>query len=476
LKIYTTLQPSWVRAAERAVAANPSLIQPGRNAPDIGIASVEAGTGAIRMLLSGKDFDRDELDLVWQGSRQTGSAFKPFTLVAAFENDIPAGKVYSSRSPFCSPLWHGTTDNCVHNAEGAGDGGYMDLWTATENSVNVVFAQLALDVGPENIVAAAHSMGITSVLDAVPSITLGVEEVSTLEMASAYATLANDGVRCEPFAIARVIEPGGKKLYQHRGACRQAIDPEIARLVTAMLQRVVSGGTGTAANIGRPVAGKTGTAQDHTNVYFAGYTPQVATAVWVGYPSGQIPMDSFYPFSPYGGTIAAPIWGDYMRAVMAGQPSRGFPPPPPPERGRVPAVLGMRSEEAQGKLVKANFTPIVKKVASFEPANTVLGQSPGPGTSAILGSAVTIQVSDGKGEPAEVPRVVGMPRDKAVKAIQAAGLVAKVVYVDADEDREGLVISQTPIGDKVVERGSTVTIQVGRKQGGPAQPAARRRA
>ena len=167
----------------------------------------------------------------------------------------------------------------------------MDLWTATENSVNVVFAQLALDVGPENIVETAHLMGITSALDAVPSITLGVEEVSTLDMASSFGTLANQGVHCEPYAVARVEAPdedgsGVHNLYRHRRQCEKAIAPDIANLITAMLQRVVTSGTGTAAGIGRPVAGKTGTAQDYTNVYFAGYTPQVSTAVWVGHPSG----------------------------------------------------------------------------------------------------------------------------------------------------------------------------------------------
>jgi membrane peptidoglycan carboxypeptidase len=474
LRIYTTLEPSWVRAAERAVAANPSLIAPGRNAPDIAMASVDATTGAIRMLLSGKNFERDELDLVWHGRRQTGSAFKPFTLVAAFESNVPAGKVYSSRSPFCSPLWRGANDNCVHNAEGAGDRGYMNLWTATQNSVNVVFAQLALDVGPERIVEVANRMGITAELDAVPSITLGVEEVSTLDMASGYATLANDGVHCEPFAIARVLEPGGSKLYQHKTICGQVIEPDMAHLATAMLQRVVSGGTGRAAAIGRPVAGKTGTAQDHTNVYFAGYTPQVATAVWVGYPSGQIPMDAFYPFSPYGGTIAAPIWGDYMRAVMAGQPVQGFEAAPPPSRGRVPDVLGLASSEAQGILADANLTPIVKKVPSFEPLNTVVGQAPAPGTGAVLGSGVTIQVSNGKGEPVVVPDVVGLTASRAVDTLEKAGLVARVVYVDADRKQLGLVVAQRPIGDRLVDFGSKVTIKVGSKPGGADGPNARR--
>jgi membrane peptidoglycan carboxypeptidase len=219
------------------------------------------------------------------------------------------------------------------------------------------------------------------------------------------------------------------------------------------------------------VAGKTGTAQDHTNVYFAGYTPQVSTAVWVGYPSGQISMDRFYPFSPYGGTIAAPIWGDYMRVIMSGFPSQGFEAPPPPERGKVPDVVGMRSRQAQERLAEANFTAIVKKVDSFEPVNTVLAQSPGGGTSAPLGSGVTIEVSNGKGEPVVVPRVVGMTEAQAVKTLEKAGLVAKVVYVDAEEnEQEGHVVSQTPIGNKTVEFGSTVTIRVGRETSPPAMP------
>jgi membrane peptidoglycan carboxypeptidase len=473
LKIYTTLDPSWLRAAERAVAVNPSLIDPSKNAPDIGIATVDAKTGAIRMLLSGKEFERDELDLVWRGRRQTGSAFKPFTLVAAFEDHIPAGKVYSSRSPFCSPLWRGTTNNCVHNAEGAGDSGYMDLWTATQNSVNVVFAQLALDVGPQEIVEVANRMGISAPLDAVPSITLGVEEVSTTDMASAYATLANDGVHCEPFAIARILEPGRHRLYQHRQRCRQVIDADIAHQVTAMLQRVVSGGTGSAAAIGRPVAGKTGTAQDHTNVYFAGYTPQVATAVWVGYPSGQIAMDRFYPFSPYGGTIAAPIWGDYMRSITAQMPVQGFEAPPPQRRGKIPDVVGLASARAQEVLAHANFTPIVKKVPSFEPPNTVIGQTPGGGTAAVLGSGVTIQVSDGKAKPVVVPRVVGQTEAKAIAVLKEARLVVHVVYVDTDKKQRGIVVSQTPTGRTLVDARSTVTIRVGQTPTDSARATAR---
>ncbi len=466
LKVYTTLDPSWQRYAQEAVDNSPNISM--NRGPDASLVSVDARTGAIRAMLSGKDYRRDQLDLAWHGARQVGSAFKPFTLVAAFENGFPPGKVYSSRSPFCSPLWQ-SADHCVSNAEGGGDRGYMDLWAATQGSVNVVFAQLALDLGPEKIVEAAHQMGITAPLDAVPSITLGTEEVSTLDMASAYSTLANGGMHCTPYAIAKVVLPEGKKLYQHRPQCAQAIDPDIAHLVTAMMQRVVCCGTGTAAQLGRPVAGKTGTGQDYTNVYFAGFTPQVATAVWVGFPQGQIPMSDFYGHSVFGGTLAAPIWHDFMAKAVAGMPVESFPAPPPAQHGKVPDVVGLRSAEAQTKLADANFTPLVEKVDSSAPVNTVLAQTPAAGTGLALGSGVKLQVSNGKGEPVTVPRVVGLDQKEAVKALEKLGLVAKVELVDVtDPKQDGIVQAQTPIGNKQVNVGSTVVLEVGRLAASPA--------
>jgi penicillin-binding protein 1A len=360
----------------------------------------------------------------------------------------------------------------VSNAEGGGDRGYLDLWSATQDSVNVVFAQLALDVGPEHIVDVAHRMGITVPMDAVPSITLGVEEVPTMDMAAAFGTLANDGKRCNAWAVRRVefanvprdAPKDERVLYQHEPECEQVIDPEIAHLVTAMLQRVVCCGTGTAATIGRPVAGKTGTAQDYTNVYFAGYTPQVSTAVWVGFANGQIPMDTFYGGSVFGGTVAAPIWHDFMVKAMAGFPIEGFEAPPPPETGPVPDVVGLPIEEAETKLAKANFTPIREDVHSFEPAGTVLSQAPGGGARLRLGSAVRLGVSDGRGEAVVIPRLTGLTEAEAVHRLERLGLVAAIGRVPVDDKHlDGIVVDQIPIGDgtKVVDVGATVTIYVG---------------
>jgi membrane peptidoglycan carboxypeptidase len=469
LRIYTTLLPTWQRYAQQAVRSSPA-ISPTKG-PDASLVSVDVRTGAIRAMLSGKDYRRDQLDLVWHGRRQTGSAFKPFTLVAAFEDGFTPYKVYSSKSPFCSPLWESRT-GCVSNAEGAGDSGYIDLWRATQDSVNVVFAQLALDVGPDKIAAAARKMGITSPLVAVPSITLGTNDVSTLDMASGFSTLADEGVHCKPFAIARVLIPDGRKLYQHHPQCRKVVDPGIAHLVTAMLQRVVCCGTGTAANIGRPIAGKTGTAQDYTNVYFAGYTPQVATAVWVGFPQGQVPMDSYYGHSVYGGTLAAPIWHAFMARAVAGMPVEGFAAPPPQARGKVPDVVGLSVHDARALVVKATFTPIVREVDASAPPGTVVKQSPAGGTSAPLGSGVTLTVSNGKGkaghERVSVPDVVGMSEKDAVKALKSAGLVGSVQQVDVtDPKQDGIVLSQSPSAGELVRSGSTVVITVGKHHAGP---------
>ncbi len=470
LKIYTTLDPAWQRYAQEAVNQSPN-IDPNKG-PDVSLVSVDPTTGAIRAMLSGKNYRRDQIDLVWKGQRQVGSAFKPFTLAAAFLQGFPPGKVYDSKSPFCSPLWI-SSDHCVSNAE-PGGGGYVDLWTATQDSINVVFAQLSLDVGPQNIVDAAHKMGITAPLDAVPAITLGTEEVSTLDMASAYSTLANNGLHCQPFAVARVLLPNGNKLYQHHANCERAIPADIAHQITAMLQRVICCGTGQAyaSGLGRPEAGKTGTGQDYTNVYFAGYTPQVTTAVWVGFPAGNIPMDSYYGHSVFGGTLAAPIWKAFMLKAVAGMPIEGFPAPPPQQSGTIPDVVGMKSQDAQKALAGANFTPIIVKVDAIETMNTVIAQDPAGGTSKVLGSGVTISVSNGKGVAVTVPRVVDMTEQEAVKTLKAAGLKTAVVYADVtDPTQDGIVLSQAPIGDKQVMRSDTVTITVGKaKTKTPAWP------
>ncbi len=467
LSIFTTLDPQWQRDAQTAANA-PWAIAPSnpgnREKPDAAIVSIDTGNGAIRTMLSGRNFQKDQIALATAG-RQPGSSFKPFTLAAAFQQNVPPGAEFSSRSPFHTSAWDNSC-HCVVNAEGAGDQGYLNLWQATADSVNVVFAQLELSLKGQAaaVVAAAHKMGITSPLIAVPSLTLGTEEVSPLEMASAYQTLADGGKHCEPYAVARITSGQEGTLYRHHPVCKQVIRPDVANLITAMLRGVVQHGTGTAASLGaRPVAGKTGTTQGYSNAWFVGYTRQVSTAVWVGFPFSTHSLSNYFGGSVFGGTVAAPIWHAYMTRVTAGQPVEGFPAPPAPQSGKVPNVVGLGQKKAQGALGKAFFTPKVAKVPSVEPAGTVVRQDPHAGASLQLGSLVTIFVSNGKAPQIDVPDTRGLTADAATKALEAAGFTVKVVEKAVTQPvRDGIVLSQDPRPGTKADKGSEVTIVVGK--------------
>jgi membrane peptidoglycan carboxypeptidase len=462
LRITTTLDPNWQTIAQRVAQRS---LPDTRRSPDTSIVSVQTGNGAIRTLLSGKNYDRDEFRLA-TSNRQPGSAFKPYTLVAAFRENIPPSTTYPSKSPVRIKGWDNAC-HCVQNAEGASNRGILDLWEATQGSVNTVFAQLVMDVGAGNVARAAHDMGVTAPLVGYPSITLGAEAVSPLDMASGFQTLANHGEHCEPFAIARVEDPE-EVLYRHRTNCEQVISQDIAHLVTAMLERVVQGGTGTAAALGRPVAGKTGTTQDSTDVWFVGFTPQVSTAVWVGLPGNPRDLHPYFPGqSVFGGTIAAPIWQSYMAKVMAGFPVQNFAPAPRLERGNVPNVVGMFSQEARKALERAEFRSQVQHVASTKREGVVVAQAPGGGSSAGVGTIVTIEVSTGQPPREKVPNVVGRSARAARATLTASGFKVRVERQQVAQGKKvGIVLAQSPGGGGRAREGAIVTLTVGSKPGG----------
>jgi penicillin-binding protein 1A len=468
LKIYTTVRPSNQASARQAMKntlPNPGIRPPAD--PESALVSIVPQTGAIvAMVGGGKNYAQSQYDLASQGHRTAGSAFKAFTLAAALEQGVPPGRVYSSKSPLDIP----ECDNWkVFNAEGAGDSGIMPLTTATADSINVIFAQLIRDIGPQSVVDVAHKMGITSHLYPYCSLTLGTSPVSPLEMASGYATLANGGVHCQPYAISKVTSRTNRVLFKAKPKCARAIPAEVAAQETSMLQGVIAYGTGTAAQIGRPEAGKTGTGQKFDDAWFVGYVPQLTTSVWVGYSLAEnIYMDNVHGLRGFGGTLAAPIWHDFMVHAVSGLPVQDFPKPPPPKGGNVPDVVGMKQNDAVDTLTKANFVAVVKSVPSSEPAGIVVSQSPAGGSSATLGSAVTINVSNGKAPTAFVPNVVGDKVGAAKSAITGRGFVVAVSYQDVkDPAQDGVVLSQSPAGGLKRDQGSTVSIVVG-KYGGPS--------
>jgi penicillin-binding protein 1A len=458
LKIYTTLEPNLQRAGENI--AHRRFPDPG--GPQTAMAAVDARTGAVKALVASTEFERSQVNLATgQGGtgRQSGSAFKPFTLVAAFEQGIPVGKVYradSGQDVDCSP--YGPSSYRVVNAGDGGGSGYVNLSTATAGSINAVFVQLAIDVTPPAIVEAAHRMGIESPLDAFCTITLGVEEVTPLEMANSFATLANEGVRCRPFAITKVVGPNGRTvLKQRRGDCEQVVNREVAGRVAGLLRLVVQEGTGTAANLGTwPVFGKTGTTNDSADVWFSGCTRQVCAATWVGHPEARVPMPG-----AYGGTVAAPVWQDFMLVAMRGLAAQALPPVPEPETARVPDVVGASQASAIDILVGSNFTPVVTAVPGGT-ADIVVGQSPGGGSTTVAGSQVTIQVSSGAAASGgKVPDVVGLTEGSARARLEGAGFAVNVQYEVTDQKKlNGKVGSQAPGPGARVDQGSTVAILV----------------
>ncbi|TMK81015.1 MAG: PASTA domain-containing protein [Actinobacteria bacterium] len=468
LHIYTTLDRGLQKYARLVIERHLPKAGPKPPAdPQGALATINPDTGAIVALVGGTNYEKSKFDLAWQGRRSTGSAFKAYTLTAAMEQGVPPGRVYKANSPQ-------TVDGCqaggwtVNNAE-PGLGGYMNLWDATTHSVNVVFAQLIRDVGPLNVLNTAAAMGIPrSNMQPVCSLTLGTGVgTNPLEMASGYATLANGGKHCQPFAVSKVLDREGNQVFKAKPSCKQVVPPDVAAQVTAMLRNVICCGTGTAAQLNppRPEAGKTGTGQNYQDAWFCGYVPQLSTAVWVGYSSKEIPMRGLRVLgggNAFGGTLAAPIWHDVMQHAVQGLPAKNFPNPPPQKGGTVPDVTGMQQKDAENTLTKANFVPIDKNVASAEPKGTVVSQDPKGGSVRTLGSGVTINISTGVAPKVVVPDVVGQTQDAATAALQADGFVVVVVYqMVIDQQQIGIVLSQDPAAGKKVAQGSTVTITVG---------------
>jgi penicillin-binding protein 1A len=281
------------------------------------------------------DQPKNQFNLLSQARRQTGSTFKTFVLTAAVEMGINPDSTYYVSAPFTyRPDPNGNCDDgswwCVHTY--ANDYyGWSSIRSATVRSDNAVYAQLTLDVTPERVADVARRMGVRSPLDVngayVPAMGLGSIAVSPLDIGSAYATLAAGGVHAEPMAIRKVVLANGRVDTEAGWGVpkrTRAIPEGVAAIVTSILEQNVQYGTGTRADIGRPVAGKTGTNEDHADAWFAGYTPNLATTVWVGYTRGEIPMESVHGISVTGGSFPAEIWRIFMDGALEGVPETEF--------------------------------------------------------------------------------------------------------------------------------------------------------
>ncbi|MDQ4065235.1 MAG: PASTA domain-containing protein, partial [Actinomycetota bacterium] len=532
LRIHTTIDLDMQAAAEAAV--NDVLYQD--SDPHASLVAIEPDTGAIKAMVGGRDYfaprkkdrhaklnlailaepglgrvrvtcDRDvdencpRREFVFENrapgtGRQAGSAFKPFALAAAIREGVSLSKTYRAESCMTFPGADNGGPWDVCNYESSNFGSSLPLLEATVFSVNVVYAQLILDIGPEPVVEIANDMGIKTELPIEPSVALGTGAVNPLGMTSAYGTFATNGEHNPPFGITSITDAHGKVLYDADDdetlEPSQALEPAVAYITTSALEQVIQRGTGTAANIGRPAAGKTGTAQEYRDAWFGGYTPDLAAAVWVGYPEGEIEMKQsclttvgcrptrIDQQGVTGGSYPADIWAAFMQNALAETPASSFDKPAfgfitvtidtrtgclandltpdefrqtavypsdarpkescraPRTRVDVPNVFGYPAGEAREILEDEGF--VVEEIVEYSttyPPGVVIGQDPPGGSKARPGSTIILVVSttdrskqgrDDDPDTTTVPDVLGRREQLARDELRAAGFDVDVIY------------------------------------------------
>lgn len=338
LRITTTLDPMMQAQGELAVRNG----LPASTPVTAALVAVENSSGAVRALVGGADFRVSKYNLATQGARQPGSSFKTFVLATALEagyspNDTILGE---SRCSFPSPLATTPPDPYVVSAHG---GGLMTLRSAISESINCAFVRLIIalghgTVGPARVVETARRLGIAnSDLVPVTSLALGTSGVTPLDMASAYSTIAADGVRHDPEYVQEIIDADGDVIYRSNASGTAVMKSQIARELTEMLQGPVRSGTasGTLGDFSRPAAGKTGTTDSNVDAWFVGYTKQLTASVWVGQPTCGDNDDPTCSLSQYlgddafGGRAPARIWRAFMDPAHAGMPVLDFVEPDP---------------------------------------------------------------------------------------------------------------------------------------------------
>ncbi|HEU0303538.1 MAG TPA: PBP1A family penicillin-binding protein [Gaiellaceae bacterium] len=500
LRVRTSIDLDLQQVARDAIAK----WLPDDEGPSAALVAIDPRDGRVLAMYGGRNFAESQFNLAVQGERQPGSAFKPFALAAALEQGISPTTSFVSAPVTISlgdRLWR------VENYEGS-NLGTIDLETATTYSDNTVYAQLTELVRPQAVARMAKKLGIQSPIQGYFSVTLGGEAVNPLDMARAYATIANGGQRVDgalmrnvPRAVLSVNEKTNFPVpHAVLGANESAI-------VNRLLQGVVESGTGKRAQLadGRPVAGKTGTTENYGDAWFVGYTPQLAVAVWVGYPDRLRPMLEEYHGSPVaGGTFPALIFKSFMEKALPhleaepeAFPSPSYPYASPrsvvfrdgrwradngycrgtrevqyftgtgpateanclPNEVDVPRVLGLTYEQAVERLAlqPLEAEPLFKPAVPKQRVGIVIGQLPKVG--ARLSSYDTVQLIVAKPVFGVVPNVVGLPLAKARKRLEDRQLRVTVSYRPA-AGKPGRVVLQKPNGGVAAAPRMLVTVVV----------------
>ncbi|MFW6264080.1 MAG: transglycosylase domain-containing protein [Cyanobacteriota bacterium] len=318
MRVQTTIDYEFQKKAQEVVTkAHRNLHRRGVYADQVALVAVDPRTQFVKAMVGGIGYDKSQFNRAIQSKRQPGSAFKPFVYYAAFAS----GKFSPSSVVMDTPVRYRDGNGWYSPRNyGGGFSGAITVSQALIKSANVPAVKIGQQVGLDKVIETTRTLGFSSPLEPVVSLPLGAIGVTPLEMASAYATFAANGWRSNPTIIARITDSNGNVLLDNTPQPKLVLDPWASASLTTVLKGVINGGTGTAANIGRPAAGKTGTTSSERDVWFVGYTPQLATAVWIG-------NDDYRPLGAgvTGGGHAAPIWREFMSDAMRGEPVRHFP-------------------------------------------------------------------------------------------------------------------------------------------------------
>ena len=345
--ITTTIEPAMQRAAGEALAANLAGEGVERNAHQGALVAM-APDGAVLAMVGGADYGASQFNRAVQAQRQPGSAFKLFVYLAALEAGMRPDDVVIDQ-PVTIQGWS------PRNFDGEYRGA-VSLRQALAESINTVAAETAWRVGMKNVVALAYRLGITAELPPLPSLALGTTEVTPLELTAAYAALANQGNIAWPYAITRIATRDGRILYQRQAMpLQRVLDPAVVAGMVDMLQANIQFGTGKAAAIDRPAAGKTGTSQDYRDAWFVGFTRDIVTGVWVG-NDDNAPMNRVT-----GGGLPARIWAAFMARAEAGRPVLALldaaPPPGAESAGGETGGFDSLLDSLFGELAGGEATP-----------------------------------------------------------------------------------------------------------------------
>ena len=420
LKVKTTIDLALQTKARAAISK--WLTQP--DGPSAALVAIDPRNGAVRAMVGGNNYRTSQFNLAVQGVRQPGSSFKPFVLATALRQGISPATRFDS-TPQTIDL--GDKFWVVGNYDDAYLGS-IDVETATVESDNAVYAQLTQLVGSKHVAETAKQLGIRSKLDGYYAIGLGAEAVNPLELARAYATFAHGGRRVDgamfgnkPRAIVEVTEQGRKRF--NAPVPREALSSTQAGMINAILQKAVRLGTGTRAYIpNRPVAGKTGTTENYGDAWFVGYTPQLAVAVWVGYPKTLTPMLTEFHGEPVtGGTFPALIWKSFVESALKDKPALGFPYP------GSPYVSAKRVVRRGDRLMLDNgLCNGPKEVVYFA------GRGPNSAANCLVNEV-------------QVPDVRRLAIAQAQARVEAQPLTPELVYKPAEPlQRPGVVVDQRP--------------------------------